>query len=745
MTLVHPRYPPLELRRAGATRWLTNSVTFTPTLDPPGSVAAAATVASGTGLATMQYVVTAIESFTLTESLSSDRGATPAATLTAITQDPNGGVFTTALAHGLTAGGYVQISDVLGMVPVNNAIYPVYSTPTATTFVLGTWATTYDEAGSPTQYLIPLDTSGFPAYTGGGKVRSTSVSGDPVPNVGVASCSNNLATSGNYNTITWAAVTNAVRYHVYKLSNGLFGYIGQTSGLSFVDNNITADVSRTPPMQDNVMSAQNDYPAAVCYYEQRRMFAGSNNQPQYIWGTRSGTESNMNYHIPVVDDDRLAFRIAAREASAIRHLVPVTNLIALTASTEWRISTDSGPLTPTDINVKAQSYIGASGVTPVAVGTTVLFAQSRGGRIRELSYSWEASGYKSQDLSILAPHLFDATNIVDMAFSRAPHPMLWCVTAYGKMLGMTYVPEQQVAAWHQHDTGDGDLFESVCAISETPPGSIAAEDMVYVIVRRVVNGTAVRYVERIHSRAFQRQDDAWFLDCAASNFSEGTFVRAGSTVTCTVQAHGLSNGQVVSLEFSDDTMNGSYAITLADSNTFSVTVAGAAECSFGTLAVVPSSPQTTISIPWLVGRTIGVLADGAVLAPKVVPVGGTVTLEVAATKIIAGLPITADIQTLPTAVQIDPGFGMGRPMNTVRAWARVQSSSGLKVGPTFDSLREVKQRTTEPMGSPPALRSGILETLLDSKWSESGQVCYRHDVPLPMTIVSVTKEIAVGG
>mgnify|MGYP000216909124 CR=1 FL=1 len=46
-------------------------------------------------------------------------------------------------------------------------------------------------------------------------------------------CTNNLLTTGNYNTVTWAAVTGAKRYRVYQESNGLFGFIGQTDGLTF--------------------------------------------------------------------------------------------------------------------------------------------------------------------------------------------------------------------------------------------------------------------------------------------------------------------------------------------------------------------------------------------------------------------------------------------------------------------------------------------------------------------------------
>jgi hypothetical protein len=58
---------------------------------------------------------------------------------------------------------------------------------------------------------------------------------------------NDLTVAGNKNVdVTPAAVAGAVRYNVYKLLNGLYGYIGQTDGSAMRDNNITPDVSKTP-------------------------------------------------------------------------------------------------------------------------------------------------------------------------------------------------------------------------------------------------------------------------------------------------------------------------------------------------------------------------------------------------------------------------------------------------------------------------------------------------------------------
>lgn len=483
-----------------------------------------------------------------------------------------------------------------------------------------------------------------------------------------ASCSNTLTTQGNYNTITWSAVTGAQRYRVYKFFGGLYGYIGQTNNTSFEDFNITADMSVTPPISNNPFSGSGNYPGAVSYFEQRRAFAGTTNLPQTLWLTKSGTESNLNYSLPTRDDDAISFRVAAREANTIRHIVPLNNLVLLTGAAEWRVtSLNSDALTPTTVSVRPQSYIGASNVQPTIINNNLIYAAARGGHMRELAYSWQASGYVTGDLSLRAPHLFDNLNIVDMAYAKSPQPIVWAVSSNGNLLGLTYVPEQQVGAWHRHDT-DG-VFESCAVVAE------GNEDYLYVIVRRTVNGSSVRYVERMASRQFATQADAFYVD-------------AGATYS--------------------------------------------------------GSPATTISgLTWLEGKTVNILADGAVHPQRVVS-GGSITLQNAASKVQIGLPITADAQTLPWSAQLDGALGQGRTKNVNRVYLRVNNSGSVFVGPNANSLTEYKQRTTEPYGSPPALVSDEIQIVVTPSWNNLGQVFVRQANPLPITLVSMTLEVAVG-
>lgn len=77
----------------------------------------------------------------------------------------------------------------------------------------------------------------------------------------------------------------------------------------------------------------------------------------------------------------------------------------------------------------------------------------------------------------------------------------------GALLGLTYIADQKIFAWHRHAT-DG-YFESVCTVPE------AGRDVPYFVVRRVINGATRRFVERMRPQDFGDDgSDAWRVDAA---------------------------------------------------------------------------------------------------------------------------------------------------------------------------------------------------------------------------------------
>lgn len=326
---------------------------------------------------------------------------------------------------------------------------------------------------------------------------------------------------------------------VFETTDYLPGPVeGQTYYVINVEDD-TFQIAETATSEDPVNITGSDsgvhtavaglFPGATTYFEGRRLFGGSVHQPQDVFMSASGTEADISYSIPTVDSDRIYFRIAAREQSRVRHIVPIAQLMLLTDSTEYQVTpANDDILTPSSVSVRPQSFVGASYPQPALVNNTVVFTAARGGHVRELGYNASVLGYLTGDLSIRAAHLFDDLTIKDMAYQKAPLPIVWCVSSSGKLLGLTYVPEEQVGAWHQHTTTDG-TFESVVCVPE------GDEDAVYVIVKRGSN----RYVERLadtYRGGTENIEDAFFVD-------SGVTYTGAATTTINGLAH--LNGKTV--------------------------------------------------------------------------------------------------------------------------------------------------------------------------------------------------------
>jgi len=656
---------------------------------------------------------------------------------------------------------YVQSADVMTLV------HPNYAPRELRRLGATNWTLTTINFGSPiaaptgvtaTRYIPASSSTNADTYETMSYVV-TAITADEIGesvSSSVASVTNNIFVTGATNTISWSAVTGASRYRVYKLLGGLYGYIGSTTGTSIVDNNIAPDLSVTPPIYDNEFVSTGNYPGAVSYFEQRRCFAGTINEPQKIWMTKSGTESNLSYGLPIRDDDRIEFRVAAREANTIRHIVPLTQLLLLTGSAEWRVSSlNSDEITPTTISVRPQSYIGASNVQPVIINNALVYCGARGGHVRELGYNWQANGFITNDLSIRSAHLFDNYEISDMAFAKAPIQMVWFVSTSGMLLGLTYTPEQQVGAWHKHDT-DG-TFESCTVVAE------GNEDRLYVVVKRTINGQTKRYVERMASRHFDSIEGAFFVDSGATydgtNTSATTVTVSGGTTWGPSDVLTITASTAIFTYPGTGDVNDAIVLTDSAGNRYRLTIRSTTSTTVATARVdvtLPTSLRNTATtrysfarntisgLTWLEGKTVSILADGAVQPQKVVT-SGAITIDRASSIIHIGLPYESDLQSLPLAMGIDNGMGQGRYKNVNKAWLRVFQSSGIFIGPDANNLVEAKQRTTEPYGSPPALKTEEIQIMLTPSWLDSGQVFVRQSDPLPLSIVGMTLEVAIGG
>ena len=350
-----------------------------------------------------------------------------------------------------------------------------------------------------------------------------------------------------YITITFEAVEDAVEYNIYRDVNGVFGFVGTTSNTTFTDNKIEPDLTSTAPIFTNPFENDNN-PACVNYFQQRKVFACLKNSPQQLVASQTSTNNNFNISRPLNSSDSINITLSEREVNEIRHIIAMNDLILLTSGGEWKLNgTDGAFAASSSLVASPQSFYGCSHVPPVVSGNMIIFIQSGGSVVRDLGYTYVSDSYDGEELSIFANHLFEGKQVVDMAYSKEPYRILWCVMSDGTVNALTYNKKQEVAGWHRHETKGS--FESVAVVREDN------EDVAYFVVKRQINGVTKRFIERLASRYVEKTEDGIFLDSSLCYKGEpiqnitGLEHLEGENITiladgCVVENKKVQNGKI---------------------------------------------------------------------------------------------------------------------------------------------------------------------------------------------------------
>tara|TARA_X000001388_G_scaffold69185_2_gene57530 strand:+ start:2056 stop:4584 length:2529 start_codon:yes stop_codon:yes gene_type:complete len=338
-------------------------------------------------------------------------------TISAITK-ANPGVVT-ATSHGYSNGDYVILSGIVGMTELNGRQFKVASVSTHT-FAL------QDMDGNN------FDTSSLTTYASAGtafkiyEIATTYATADLFEL--------KFAQSADVMYITHPT------YVIRKITR-----TGHTSWS-------IADVSISGSPSPNLNNASDNYPSCVTFFEQRLVFANTNNNPQTLWFSKSGDYENFTAGTDA--DDAMIFTIASNQVNAIRYLSASRSLLVGTVGGEFLVtgSDTVDGLSPTNINIRKQSTYGSANKDAISVGNVTLFLQRAKRKVRELVYNYDSDNYVAPDLTILSEHISKST-IVDMAYQQEPDSILWACRDDGILVGMTYQRTENVVAWHRHIIG----------------------------------------------------------------------------------------------------------------------------------------------------------------------------------------------------------------------------------------------------------------------------------------------------
>ena len=243
--------------------------------------------------------------------------------------------------------------------------------------------------------------------------------------------------------------------------------------------------------------------------EDRLVFAGNVSEPLSIWGSRIGDWTDYLSGGDLDDDPYIFVLVGSGQQNEIQWSVPKKALVFGTVGGEhlFSASNDDEAITPTNVQAKLQTTYGSENIRAEIVNQAILFIQRGGLKVREFLFDFKAEAHKADDLTVFAEHITE-TGIVDIAFQRNLNPILWCVRDDGEIAIMTYERDQNVFSWARIVT-DGS-FESIDIIY----GGVRSEDEIWVTVKRDINGSTARYVERFKPQNWEQKDDAMMVDSA---------------------------------------------------------------------------------------------------------------------------------------------------------------------------------------------------------------------------------------
>ena len=287
------------------------------------------------------------------------------------------------------------------------------------------------------------------------------------------------------------------------------------------------------------LSGSDNRPSCVSFFEQRLVFANTNNNPQSLWFSKAGDYENFTTGTNAAD--AMIYTIASNQVNAIQYLKAVRTLVVGTTGGEFTVSADGtdASITPTNVTIKRQSSFGSAGVDAIPAGNAILFLQKAKRKIRELAYNFDSDGYVAPDLTILNESV-TASGINQMAYQQEPDSIIWCVRDDGVLAGLTYQRAENVTAWHRHIFGGAfGSGNAVCESAASISGTLT-EDELWVIVKRTINGATKRYVECFSDFDFDETDATSF------RFLDSHLTYSGSATTT---LSGLSHleGQTVSI------------------------------------------------------------------------------------------------------------------------------------------------------------------------------------------------------
>ncbi len=522
-------------------------------------------------------------------------------------------------------------------------------------------------------------------------------------------------------------------------------------------------------------SPETGYPAAIAFYEQRLVLAGTSSQPQTLFFSVGGDFEN--FQDGTDPDSALIYTIGSNQVNIVRYLSSSRTLLCGTSGGEHavRAGVADEALTPTNAQIKQQSVYGSADLQPVQVGNASLFLHRALRKIRELVYNYDTDSYVAPDLTILAEHVTE-TGLTEMAYQQEPDSVVWCVRTDGRLAAMTYRREEKVVAWHTHAIGG---VSGSCTVTVTDFNNIAVGTKLKFTKS---DGTTVTFTsEAVGSSDPDDTSLGWRPNTSNDVTADNIFTRVNAHADFTV-ANPAANVVTItettragvgylSVESTDDirlaTTNESVAkvesvATIPGSNEDEVwlivnrMINGATKryveqiknFDFGDdiedafyvdsgLSYDGSAATSLSGLTHLEGENVSIITNGANHSSKVVS-SAAVSLDLSATKAHVGLPYHSTLQTMRLEAGSNDGTAQGKIKRIDEVTIRLYRTVNALVGGDVATLDRIPFRSgADAMDTAIPLFTGDKEIELPTGFDQDGFVVVRQDLPLPMSLLAI--------
>ena len=585
------------------------------------------------------------------------------------------------------------------------------------------------------------------------------------------------ATSGDDVTLTASASTFAST-DVGRLINFSNGYakVRSYTSATVVKIDIKDNFDNTSAVTTWKLGAFSDttgHPSCVSFFEQRLVFAGTTDEPQTLYFSKSGDYENMTTGTNA--DDAMVYTIASNQVNAIRYLKAVRTLIVGTSGGEWTVSADGtdAAVTPSNVTIKKQSSYGSSTVDAQPAGNATLFLQRAKRKIRELAYDFDVDGYTAPDLTILNETVTDS-GINEMAYQQSPDSNLWCVREDGILACLTYQRSDNVVAWSRHKVGgigqectitvsdyaniangtkliftksNGDEVTFTSTTGTAGTGEFKTEtnnnttaDNIYSAINAHADFTVANPSAAVVTIRESSHEATGFLTCKSNDPDRLTVQDESFPVVESIASiSGALNEDELWLTVKR-IINGSTRRYVECFSDFDFDETTSTDFHFVDSGLSYDGTATTsiTGLDHLEGQTVQILADGSTHADKIVS-SGAITLDRSSKKVKVGLGYNSILQTMRIEGGSAEGTGQGKVKRISKVVIRLFNTVGVKCGPSLTNLETVPFRTTSSDLDTPVstLLAGDKTVEFTDDYNSDGFIFVKQDQPLPLSLLAL--------